>query len=433
MDVSAVRFEAVDNRCQVLRIDDCYVSLRDSRFVKNASGRMSDGTIQATHSVLKIHECQFIKNRGTQAGALSLVDGVVADIEASKFHRNSASGSGGVIKLMRSVLNGNAISALNNTAAASGGFMMASWGKIDLRNSTFARHSSNEGAVFSTLNSTFVGEHLTLQDNEASGTGGGLFLVGGTTTLKHSVLKRNVGAYAGGGALSGINGDINVEHVLVMKNRALGNGGGGIETQGVNMYLSDSIFLSNKGPSGGALRFHGGITKASRVTLEKNKATMRGGAIYSDDCHILFQDSTFVENIAMEGGAICAEKGTFEGTQISVVRNHATLNGGGAYFCSAKARLVSSLLENNTALYGGAIHVLNSVFAGQDLTVRENEAVLDGGGFFIYHASAFLRESIFQGNRAGENGDKAITTKRSKLRMDRVEIEEEKKKSSSSS
>ncbi|MCA2506700.1 MAG: cadherin domain-containing protein [Microcystis sp. M54BS1] len=226
---------------------------------------------------------------------------------------------------------------------------------------------------------TTVLDGLTISGGNANGTGtnqntgGGMFLNGGSPTLKNLVFDSNNAT----------------------------NGGGLYNLTGANPILTDTIFLNNTATSsGGAIYDSSSSPTLNKLTFSGNKATSHGGAIYSTGTGPLkVTQSDFVQNRSSSGGAIYNNSDNTSIINSKFILNIAeTYDGGAIYNVSANnLQITNSVFSRNSATgYGGGLHtqnnttIINSTFSGN--------AASQGSAITNYFVNSNIRNSIIWGN-----------------------------------
>ena len=78
--------------------------------------------------------------------------------------------------------------------------------------------------------------------------------------------------------------------------------------------------------------------------------------------------------------------------------------GGAVYGLNSAALITSCRFEQNEADFGGAVYLLRCDSAVETCVFAGNEALTDGGAFFAYECSGFVRSSDFTANSCGASG-----------------------------
>ena len=140
--------------------------------------------------------------------------------------------------------------------------------------------------------------------------GGGLYLAGSAVTLEDCVLRNNLAEY-GGGIYASWYSSLSMEGLTVFENTATVSGGGiFLYVVDSELSLADSVFESNTAESGNggaiASEWYNHLSVEDTI-FRDNYANSSGGALYSAyQQDLLVEDSAFERNTAGwgEGGAI---------------------------------------------------------------------------------------------------------------------------------
>ena len=229
-------------------------------------------------------------------------------------------------------------------------------------------------------------EDVLFEANTGTGGGGGLFVDdGATVTLERVRFERNRSVGTGGGAtvegLSSLTGS----SVRFIGNQAAQPGGGLALESGAVVTLVDASFEENttEVSGGGASAEADSTLEGEQLEFARNRATISGGGLGAeDDSNATITAATFIGNVAGEdGGGVSAEDG-------------------------AGVALIEVLMVGNRAGRGGATFcAVTSSLALQASALRENEAVVDGGGVYGEEEADVTFEQVhIVGNRAVVGG-----------------------------
>ncbi len=298
------------------------------------------------------------------------------------------------------------------------------------------------GAVASTANT-----RVTFTDTASFGTsngntawtGGAVYIGAGTLTFSGtSTFENNTALDDGGAIYTSDSGSLAITtSASFTKNQGnydglnVGNGGavwwGGTgaafsstfaTTGGVtftnNSTLGSSTTISNGAGSGGAVYFAGtgtiSITSSTPMTFDSNTAYNSGGAIAAASGSITFEGVTMSDtNTATNGygGLVYSETGT-------VTLNNTTIENQRAVYGGAVCALTVSISNNSvlndngdtaTNANGGAVYVLS----GGTLTVNTstftgNKTSSRGGAIFVNASTVTITDALFESNTANLNG-----------------------------
>ncbi len=236
----------------------------------------------------------------------------------------------------------------------------------------------------------------TIQDNMASGGGGGIFN-SGTLTVDGGTIENN-SASQGGGIFS--NGTLTLNSTTIEDNSA-SYGGGGIANFGGILTLTNVIVMANSAPAlnGGGIYdyFSSGTTAILDSTIEDNTAGYNGGGIWSQNA-LSITDTTIENNSATYGGGIL-NGGTLTDDGGTIENNSATYGGG--IFDESTLTDDGGTIENNSANQGGGIYNSNTGTLTDDGGTIENNSAGEGGGISNWGTITLADTMIEQNTAAG--------------------------------
>ena len=403
-----------------------------------ASG--SGGGLLSTNGTVTILDSSFENNTASRAGgAIELIEGALLFTNSDMVNNSTgpAPGNGGGLHITRgagAILTDATVIA--NVADREGGGLWNGTGTMLVQGMTLISGNSANGpasddgggGIFNNggvLNLT--GADVLITDNDAlgtSGSGGGIFNnVGGVLTVTDAIIERNIAIRAGGGiedqsgpglgvTLDGAVLDANITgggpgnggglHItgpgdtvvnngtIVRYNTATAEGGGLWNGTGLMTVNSADVFgnIASGAPAdqgGGGLFNAGGILDipGPNVTVRGNDADGSNGS----------------------GGGILTDGGTLSVGPAVVSLNLASRAGGGIEGSSAPGpiSLVGTTMDGNLTGSapgnGGALHVTGvGPVSADTVTVRQNCAASEGGGFWNNQGSMTVTDSIFTGN-----------------------------------
>ena len=253
-----------------------------------------------------------------------------------------------------------------------------------------------------------VFKHLTVTNNRR---GGAMYSTGTNLTIHASSFINNLADW--GGAIEAYKSSLLLNTTIYYGNSAERRGGAiscGLHSQvdmvGQNMFHNNSCkvyggamhfmadsqlnimygtahFHFNEAGNGGAIFLRSTNTSLSgSVTMMKNKAADKGGALHIDDSIIIVKQLTLLDNTAgTEGGAMYVWKGNvILGGNVTIESNTAKM-GGGIRAVESHLRVRGNCnLAWNHATYGGATNTLYGTISIQGPTqFTHNTADEDGG------------------------------------------------------
>ena len=268
-----------------------------------------------------------------------------------------------------------------------------------------------------------VGDGLVIQRttfrNNSASNGGALFTYDIALAISYSAFESNRGWRDGDGR-GGDGGAIYAK-----------NGNPGFGTT-----ITESTFTDNQSQPpteatrdsrGGAIyftRYTTGIRIENSYFAQNSTGSSSdngnyGGAIYSDAYDpsgapgLVIVGTTFKENRADRGGAIYAPSRSGLEIEDSVFTNNYAGNNGGAVMSSNHVQVSNSLFEGNDSNgpYGGALYIYNyrnttrsTITSSSFINNGDDTMADDGGALFKYDGDMLISNSLFQGNKATQNG-----------------------------
>jgi fibro-slime domain-containing protein len=218
----------------------------------------SNGINVSSHANATLMSCTITGNSG--ASGIS-VGGSVYVINSTISSNTAASGAGiydsnGSVVVVNSTISGN-------VASAGGGGLYSYQGQVTVANSTIAGNSADLGGGIDLYQSTMIATDCTVATNTATGSGGGIYLAGGSTlNLYGSIIAQSVGGDIVGTAASGTN-DL------------VGDGSGGLSASAASQNILGTTG-SPINPHLGSLAYNGGPTETMAL-LSGSPAINAGG------------------------------------------------------------------------------------------------------------------------------------------------------------
>ncbi|MDP2312708.1 MAG: right-handed parallel beta-helix repeat-containing protein [Pseudomonadota bacterium] len=209
---------------------------------------------------------------------------------------------------------------------------------------TTLENNAATGAVISVTNGSVTLSGLTITGGTGSGSsgstyGGGILAsvssavpTAPSLVLEDCVVTGNTAAY-GGGVAAYLYAWIELVGTTVEDNAATGNGGGLYAYSNAQLTLQDSVVQNNTASSGGGIyTYAGSDLTLDGTTVEANTASTDGGGIYLDDGTFEITDSYVVDNYADDdGGGFFVDNGTVTCTGGGIYGNVAADHGGGGF------------------------------------------------------------------------------------------------------
>jgi predicted outer membrane repeat protein len=245
------------------------------------------------------------------------------------------------------------------------------------------RGGTNNTAALVTINSgTLVMKaeaEITSNDNtntsdyhgeNSRGNGGGVYVSGGTFTMKGGKISNNTARYSGGGVYVIYNGTFSMEGGEIFGNTSFDGGGVSVHND-ASFVMSGGAISGNIGNGGGA----GG------VGILGGTFTMNGGEISNNTANGGFGF----------GGGVDVGIGSFTMNGGKISDNTAVHYGGGVYVSDAVFNMNGGEIFNNTADSGGGVYVYMGTFEIKGGEILRNTAFYYGGGIYMGNDATFTK------------------------------------------
>ena len=279
------------------------------------------------------------------------------------------------------LLSGNSY-FIANTAGSAGGAVYSSGYFTITASAIFIENTATQGgAIQSDWGNFSVSGDITFVNNTARSCGG--ITLGYGENVKFCL--NDVSAIGNSNSALCIHQSNIIFSGRINISNNTGTEGGGIKVTGKNSQLhftGSTVLYGNKAGLGGAIYspFGAELTFSGDTLFSHNTADTNGGAIYSVNTNIIFDENSvlsFKYNTAENGGAMYLSSASFltltRGVTISMSYNHATKYGGGIYNediataseCSFKHSEVSTLYIPLTPCF---IRFNNIIIIRKDIT-----------------------------------------------------------------
>ncbi|MBQ9789983.1 MAG: hypothetical protein IJW24_00095, partial [Clostridia bacterium] len=236
------------------------------------------------------------------------------------------------------------------------------------------------------------------------------------STISVSIADTN---FSGTGILLLVKPNVNVE----MDNcNITGSALGAITVNGGTLNLKNSSIDFIEGAEaitgdGGAISVNGGTLNLDNTNISGYKVTGNGGAIYAHSTSVLnINGGSFSDCEAAYGGAICLKSSTLDINGTTFDSNKSSHSGGAIYSELSTINIgqdenaaLTSFTGHESMYYGGAIcsrvtelHVANASFTNNELLNKNVNSM--GGGIYQAGGEAYIADTTFTGNIAGNRG-----------------------------
>ena len=282
-------------------------------------------TVQKT----SIHDCSASKD----GGALYLWEGAVSELEELNITANRADNDGGGLFSWQGRVTANEVVARGNTAGDEGGGMLlteSSW--VRLKDCHFAENSAHSGGALVMRKETtgaLIG--VQISDNVAATRGGDCLVETSTLRVTSSRFHRSIAR--DGGSLFVVQSRLDITDSEFHSGHATSRGGFICSTEDSSLVLERCSMNDSRSNRGGAIVVLGSDLRSRDVEISHGRADEDGGAIMLANASLLLcEDCRLTDNSARRGGAVFLEYRVAQ---------------------SLSMQLEESIVQNNTAAYGG--------------------------------------------------------------------------------
>lgn len=436
--------------------------------LKNDHREYRGGGVYVEKGTFNMHGGTISENVSVNGGGVYVISGATFNLYGGSIVNNYAAsegfdfGNGGGVFLSNNskfVIDGtksdNDIVIRGNKVTRYGGGIYVDNSTLTVTNATIADNFASSGAGVAqygsagiTLNQCTISTNHALVQGEATVDvgGGGVFsnstgglTISGSQIIGNTSTKYGAGIYLGGGTFTVKSAN------SISGNKAI-NGGGVYMANGTfSVDQSGVLTADNNGANyGGVIYMAGGTVNVygafNAGQNGSNTATEFGGAIYMNNGNITFSSASFLNNTAKSGGAIYMGSGNFTVNGTATLNsnkatsgdgggvylgggtfkvasngtvnlgaagsgNSASGNGGGLYCAGAFTVDGKAMVSYNSAKNGGGVCVSNgsvSLAAGKGSIISYNTAVDLGGGLYVVN-SGTRRAASFQGGTFNAN------------------------------
>ncbi|MBK9337212.1 MAG: right-handed parallel beta-helix repeat-containing protein [Lewinellaceae bacterium] len=345
-----------------------------------------------------------------EIGAMGMADNTLNIIKNTGLNLNATA-----------VIDGFQIAFANGTNVRGGGIENGDNSSPTIRNCAFLSNVANfGGAINNNLNCSPTITNCTFTNNTSVTYGGAVMCESGSApTFTDCTFSNNTSTF-GGGIFSKA-ADLTLNDCDFSNNAATSSAGAVYRLNGT-LNANNCTFTSNTAiRNGGAMEVNAGISTITECTFSNNTVTTAnttwgyGGAIFITDGTLNLTDCAFFNSASTSGGGAVCNQGaatmTVERCQFkdNVCHNGSTIGTGGALQINgATATLSNCLLDGNQALgtgddgggalmnYSGTLTVINS-------TIVNNHTARYGGAISNYNSNScttVVKNTIFSNNTA---------------------------------
>jgi predicted outer membrane repeat protein len=366
-----------------------------------------------------------------------LANGVKLTISKTYFDTCEAVNGGGLYSVNGSTAVGSITDTnfTNNKTTANGGGSYTAY--IDYNNCIFNKNVAVSGGGLVIPSGVNTLTKITMNENEISQTGGGVYAFTSTCTCNELII--NEGEALTGGAFSALTSNITINTAKFTENKAKNNGGalyavdsnvnvnkltsatntsgldgGHIFVSNSDLTLVDSNISKGDGDNGGGLYAKNKTVSVTGTTFTNIVGKKSGGAVYTTDTEVKIDNCKITNNKSdIHGGGVALLGDT---TQVKVSITNSTIDsnigknsGGGVYTFNTKATITDTQITNNETNNnnGGGIYMEKNAKSTIDKCVISTNKIdnSDGGGVYITSSSLLgFSNNTIQKNIAANGG-----------------------------
>ena len=273
----------------------------------------------------------------------------------------------------------------------------------------YAIDAKGKTRLFQCTGKNITVKNIILKKGYAREKGGAIFNTG-NLTIAESTLNNNVTDWCGGAIFN--TGKLTITESALNNNKS--STGGALNSNGELTIIKSTLNNNAAEWEGGAIYNDGGKLKIAESTFSGNAVNFSGGAIYNDHGSLSLTESSLQENTAQHIGVINNWKDPLKRTTEDLVGVNTSGGDGGAIYNKGKLTIAESTLNNNTSeCYGGAIDNIFGKLTITDSTLNHNTAQKVGGAIRNLDAKLTITCSTLTGNTAQVYGG-AISLEKSK-------------------
>ena len=304
----------------------------------------------------------------------------------------------------------------SSCAHSHGAFLISNSGTDASINNLNIRHGNAAGGGIYILGGTTTLDldSVAIVDNASPDHGAGIFNLGAAIgTISNSHFENNVAQFFGGAIYNEGSTIDNIDYSNFYDNHAVLDGGGIYSRFGGGISsISSSEFIGNSAQFGGAIGLSGSdIGIIDETDIGFNSASKGGGIYLENSAEIsTITETTFSDNSGLSyGGGIAIMSGTISGIDHNTFSGNYSDSGlgGGIYNDSSGTIGYISFTSflGNEANYGGGIYNWEGIIGYIDYsTFSGNDALYNGGGISTNGPISSIVNSTFTGNSADEGG-----------------------------
>ena len=251
-DVGAVRNRATNGNGGGLWLDGGDVSVDGLDALDNQAGTSFGGaTINSNTGDVDVHATVFSGNTAQDSGAGSISSAAEIRVSDAIVAENSAPGLAGLQLSSAGETRVDLATVRDNTGGTVGGLQVSAASSVHLGRSTIDGNQGTTIGGIAVIGANTIVDSTTVSNNAsggATGTGGGMYVTGGSIDVFNSTFagneSREGGAIHGAGAVN-----VRLRQTTMADNLATSEGGGVHVGVGGDVDISDSIVADNSAPT----------------------------------------------------------------------------------------------------------------------------------------------------------------------------------------
>ncbi len=294
----------------------------------------------------------------------------------------------------------------------------------------------NNYSVYGSGGGIFVrGGSIQIRENEVIGNdcyrqGGGICLLGSLNILvSDNNISYNCSTRFGGGISIGDSALVYLQDNIIRGNTS-GMAGGGMEIDLSEVHLTRNHISNNRTKMlGGGIHLTNSIGSISDCNISANMtdyAHSYGGGVYDDSSNIYIIDSRIIDNSTMiSGGGLC-----LYGTEVTIagnlIINNSSRQGGSAIYCEKIPfmNLTNNLILENMTEVGAAVYLtdINRTLIKEN-AIADNDSMFKGSGLMLEKTGCDIISNTLMNNTGTQislNLLDEFSLKKTKIRQNNI-------------
>ena len=365
----------------------------------------------ADNNKIHLEGCKFIQNTAVAGASAVLFGNITADFSYCGFYGNSARKGSGIVGHGNITIKVSDSSFINNAGIIKGQTAQ----QIVMDSTPLKTWKTEQGSPLEApIVKTFLEELEELSKNKENE--GSLLFINNKVFLTNCSFLNNSGLTTGG--IFALQSEIYMKHILFYGHHA-----GTMTLNSSKVKIYHSTFIDNSGSTTGTIY----ILKYSSISLwncifHSNKALGHGAVLKisgNSTCNMV--NCLCLNNSAHYGGAVhVGSQGQVNIKNTTFHDNHAVVLGG-VIFGSGEAliKMMNSVFISNSAPEGGALYVQNSsIVNANNCNFTNNRAEEQGGAIrLLENVTLFIGNSMFKTNHAGNTAGAISATDQSQMNV----------------